>query len=279
MEDAGIRSAAGAETIQLKKISISAWFRKEHGLAVLITFAMLGLWEILIHLGMLSPLFFPAPGVIVRTLYRWISSGSLIPHFTASLSRMMAGFAIGAGAGLLAGLLMGWSEKLRSLADPFVAALHPVPKIAVFPLMMIVLGIGEASKIAVVAVSAFFPMAISTIAGVRQIRPLYFDVAQNFGAKPLDVFTRVIIPGSLPMILSGTRLGLNSSLTITIAAELVTAQAGLGTLIRMAWETLRTEELYAGLAVISALGIAFNLLLHLLTKVLIPWQENREEKG
>ncbi len=111
------------------------------------------------------------------------------------------------------------------------------------------------------------------MAGVRQIQPLYFDVAANYGADAYKVFTRIVIPGGLPLILTGIRLALNTSLVLTIAVELVSARQGLGALIWLAWETLRTEELYASLTVTAALGISGNLLIKYLTNRLIPWQK------
>ena len=156
-----------------------------------------------------------------------------------------------------------------------LAAAHPVPKIAILPLIMIIFGVGELSKRIVVAAAAFFPLLVNTMAAVRQIPPIYFEVAANYGATVTKVFTRVVIPGSLPLMLAGVRLALNVALLLTIAVELVAAQEGLGKMVWLAWETLRTENLYAGLAVISALGISFNFVLHRLASRLVPWQVER----
>ena len=127
----------------------------------------------------------------------------------------------------------------------------------------------------VVAVGVFFPMLINTMAGVRQISLIHFEVAQNYGASLFKVFTRVVVPGSLPLVLTGARLALNIALLLTIAVEMVAAQEGLGEMIWFAWETLRTEELYASLIVIAALGISFNFLLQRLRARLVPWQVER----
>jgi ABC-type nitrate/sulfonate/bicarbonate transport system permease component len=119
-------------------------------------------------------------------------------------------------------------------------------------------------------------MLINTAAGVRQIHPIYFEVAENYGARMIQVFARVVLPGSLPLVLSGLRLALNTALLLAIAVELVAAQEGLGAMIWFAWETLRTEELYATLAVAAALGIGFNFVVQRLTTKLVPWQVERE---
>ena len=167
------------------------------------------------------------------------------------MSRMIPGLLLGAVPGLLLGLAMGWSRALRRALDPILMAIHPIPKIAILPLLMIFFGIGEASRIAVASVAAFFPMLISTMAGVQQINPIYFEVARNYGASPFKLFTRVILPGSLPLALSGLRLAANVTLLVTIAAEIVMADRGLGSLVWLAWETLRIELLYATLTVVS----------------------------
>ncbi|MCP4400867.1 MAG: ABC transporter permease [bacterium] len=241
--------------------------------SVMIAIGFFTIWEWQVHAGNISELFFPAPTVILKTLSRWIRGGELTPHLAATLARMFGGFFTGGTLGLLAGLLMGWSERLRRVFDPLFAAIHPIPKISILPLVMILFGIGNTSKIVLVAIATFFPIMINTMAGVRQIQPLYFDVAANYGAGAYKVFTRIVIPGGLPLILTGIRLALNTSLVLTIAVELVSAQQGLGALIWLAWETLRTEELYASLTVTAALGISGNLLIKYLTNRLIPWQK------
>jgi NitT/TauT family transport system permease protein len=255
---------------------LSNYRRLEWWLPAAIVVVALAVWEWRVHTGGLSALFFPAPSTIALTLVGMLGSGELVTHLGATLSRLLVGFVVGSLPGLTLGLAMGWSRRLRVLIDPFIAAAHPVPKIAVLPLIMIIFGIGEASKIVTVAVAVFFPILINTMAGVRQIAPLYFEVAQNYGANLLKVFTRVVVPGSLPLVLTGARLALNVALLVTIAVELVAAQEGLGEMIWFAWETLRTEELYASLIVIAVLGIGLNYFLQRLTVHLVPWQVERE---
>jgi NitT/TauT family transport system permease protein len=191
----------------------------------------------------------------------------------ATLSRVFAGFLLGGVPGLILGLIMGWSQRMRAIIDPFVAAAHPMPKIAILPLILIIFGIGELSKVIAIAVAAFFPMLINTMAGVRQISPIYFEVAQNYGANRIKVFTRVVIPGSLFMIFTGIRLSLNISLLISIAVELVIAKKGLGAMIWFAWETLQTEVLYASLIVISILGLFLNFSLQYIGTRIIHWHQ------
>jgi NitT/TauT family transport system permease protein len=233
-------------------------------------------WEVASRTGIASPLYFPAPSLIGRTVLRMAADGQLQANLFATLRRLTAGLVIGGLPGLAVGLAMGSSWRLRKRLDPIVAALHPIPKIAIFPVLMILFGLGETPRILVIAVAAFFPMAINTMAGVRQISPIHFEVAANYGARRRRILTGVVLPGSRPMILAGARLALNSALVLTIAVELVAAEDGLGAVMWMARETLRTEELYAMLAVVSILGFGMNVLLQEAAARLVPWQVEHE---
>jgi len=234
--------------------------------------ALLLSWELGVRAGVVYELFFPAPSTILAAIGALVSGGTLAPNLAATLVRTFSGAVLGCVPALLLGLAMGWSARLRAALDPLVAAVHPLPKIAVLPLLMVIFGIGEASKVAAIAIGAFFPMLLSSAAGVRQISPLHFEVVRSYGGTRRKVFTRVVLPGALPFVLTGLRLSLNVALLITIAVELVASPDGLGRVIWLAWETLRTEQLYAGLVVIAALGILVNLGLGWLARRLAPWQ-------
>jgi len=253
-------------------VELSRQRRPERWLTPAIVLAALGAWEWSVRAGLASPLFFPAPSSIVLTGVRLLAAGELGRHTAATLYRVLIGFAAGGLAGLVLGLVMGWWPRLRTVVDPLIAAAHPLPKIALLPLIMIFFGIGEISRVMAVGIAAFFPMLINAMAGVRQIHPIHYEVARNYGAGPARVLTRVVIPGSLPLVLVGARLALNSALLVTIAVELISAQEGLGSAIWLAWETLQTEKLYVGLLVIAVLGVLINQLLQLLTRRLVPWQ-------
>ncbi len=239
---------------------------------LLIAAGFVGTWEILGRAGLVSSLFFPAPSVILRNLVDLFRTGELVVHLGATMSRMAGGFLMGGILGVMIGLPMGWSPRLQGFLDPFVAALHPVPKIALLPLVMIVLGIGEAPNLVVIGLASFFPMLISSLAGVHQISPLYCEVAKNYGATSLRMFHRVIFPRSLPLIFAGIRLALNSALVVTISVELVAAETGLGSMIWTAWENLRIEALYATVFLTALLGLSFSLVLNRLARWAIPWQ-------
>ena len=240
--------------------------------AALVTVATaLTAWELAARLGLMSSVFFPPPTRIAAALALLVADGRLWPHLASTLGRVTLGFACGGSVGLLVGLAMGRSSPLRAALDPLVGAAHAVPKIALLPLAILLLGLGEAAKVALVAVAAFFPMVISTAAGVRLLNPVHLEVARNYGASGARLYTRVILPRSLPMILTGVRLGLNVALLIVVAIELVAGQTGLGRLIWYSWQTLRTEDLYATLGVTAFLGVAFQVIVRAVERRLAPW--------
>lgn len=243
--------------------------------AALLVLVVLAVWEGLSRSGVVAPFFFPAPSSILQALWRSIRDGIIGPHVWATLWRVALGVLLGAVPGLGLGLAMGWAPRLRALLDPIVALLHPIPKLAVMPLVMIIFGLGETSRIVVIAIGVFFPMLINAMAGVRQIPAVHFEVAEAYGGRPRDVFAHVVLPGSLPSVLTGTRLAFNIGLLLTVAVELITAQHGLGKLIWLAWQTMRTEDLYAALLVISTLGVGVNVMLERLRRRLVPWHADR----
>jgi ABC-type nitrate/sulfonate/bicarbonate transport system permease component len=243
--------------------------------APILAAVLLGVWELLGRMEWIPVLFFPPPSLILSTVGALARSGDLALHVGATLSRLLLALAWGGGAGLVLGLAMGYSSRLRTVVDPFVAALHPVPKMSLLPLIMLIFGIGWFSKALVVAVSTFFPMTINAMAGVRQIDPNYFDVAKVYGATRWRVFWRVVLPGSLPSILAGTRMAMNRALGATIGLELITADTGLGSMLFFAWQTLRTEELYATIFVIALLGYLFRWITDAVASKLVPWQGGR----
>lgn len=256
--------------------ALPSFYEKYASLALVLS--TLAVWELFARAGWISVMFFPPPSKIITNLISMITSGKLFPNLGMTLFRLLMGCLIGGVPGLILGLAMGWSPRIRRIFDPIIAALHPLPKIAIFPLIMIIFGLGNASKIAAIAIATFFPLLINSMAGVRQINPVYFEVTNNFGASLRKTFTRVVVPGSLPMILTGVRLAINVALLITIAVEWVSSKTGLGVLVWFAWQTLRIEELYASLVVIGLLGFLINFGLQLLTAHLAPWQKENLTK-
>ncbi len=277
MQKAGQMDVAGA-TIELasdaerKKRFHLRGDVTERLLSIFSPLLLLVLWEILVRTGLLDARFFPAPTGIVSTFVSLITSGELFTHLEASLGRIILGFLLGATPALFLGLIMGLSPIVRAAINPMVAATYPIPKIAILPLIMLIFGLGEMSKYVVVAIGVFYLVLINTMAGVMNIEKIYLDVGNNFGASRKDMYFTIALPGSLPLIFAGLRLGWGVALLLIVAAEFVGAKSGIGYLIWQSWQTFSVEAMYVGLIVISVLGYVSSLVLDELERILIPWK-------
>lgn len=236
-----------------------------------IVVVLLALWELAVFAGFVDALLFPPPSRILESAGELLANGVLTAHIAATGLRVGAGVMIGAGLGMFLGIAMGSSPRLRSVFDPLIGALHPVPKIAILPLIMVVFGIGDVSLIIVIATGAFFPMVINTMTGVHQINPNYLDLARLHGVGRWKKMRRIIIPAAGPSLMAGLRLSLNTTLLITVAVEMIAARTGLGAMIWLSWSTLRTEHIYVAIAVTVAFGLAVNGVLSWVTKRTLPW--------
>jgi NitT/TauT family transport system permease protein len=246
----------------------------ERIVTLLAPLALLLLWEGLVQVRILDRRFFPAPSSIVGT-FMSLAQTSLPGHIAISLSRAAVGFLIGAVPAILLGVLMGLVPLVRAALQPIVGALFAVPKVAILPLVMLIFGLGEQSKWAIIAIAVFFQVLISTTAGVANIDRIYLDVGRNFGAGRLATLWTIALPGALPVIFAGIRLGWGVSLLLLVTAEMMAAKSGLGYLIWQAWQTFTIEEMYVGLVTIATLGMFSFWLLDVLEGWLIPWRGRR----
>jgi NitT/TauT family transport system permease protein len=244
----------------------------EPALSVLSPVLLLLLWEVLARLGVIDIRFFPAPSSIFGTLGEMIRTGELWIHLGTSLQRIGVGFVIGAVPGLMVGLAMGLFSPVRAVIQPLVDGTFPIPKIAVLPLFILMFGIGEESKYAIIATAVIYLVLINTAAGVKNIDRIYLDVGENFHARRLMMFTDVALPGALPMIVAGLKLGMGVALLVIVAAEFVGAKSGLGYLIWTSWQVFQVEKMYAALLVIAVVGLASAIALNSLERWLIPWK-------
>jgi NitT/TauT family transport system permease protein len=237
--------------------------------------ALLLLWEAAVRTGMLDARFFPAPSTVFDTLVTLVKDGSLWSNTWASLQRLFWGFLLGGIPALLIGIAIGLYRPLRAIVDPLVAATYPIPKSAILPLILLIFGLGEASKIVMVAIGVFYPVLINSATGVLEINKIYLDVGRNFRAGRWQVFRTIALPGAMPHIMSGIKLGIGMGLILIAIAEMIGAKSGLGHMIWNAWEILSVETMYVGLVVIALLGFLFSLILNELERVIIPWKNSR----
>jgi NitT/TauT family transport system permease protein len=216
---------------------------------------VLGGWEAGVRLGGISPLYLPGPVPILLELVRMFAAEALTADLLVTLSRIFVGFGIAVLCGVGLGVWMAVSARAAAIADLFIAALYPLPKITLIPLLIIWLGTGESFMLAISALGAVFPIIINTLLGVRQADPGLVLAARDLGASPRQVVAKVLIPAALPSIFAGMRLGLGVSIILVVAAEMVVARAGLGARLYLAGQVLQTEQVFAVLVVLASLGI------------------------
>ena len=236
---------------------------------------LLALWEVLSRTQLLDMRFFPAPSSIVSTFWSFATSGEMWMHLKASLARIAIGFLLGATPAVLLGLFLGLSRVARTMVNPIVYALYPVPKVAILPLIMLIFGLGDASKFVTIAIAVFFLVVVNTTAGVLLIDTIYFDVAKNFNTSRRDFYHRVVLPGAAPSIFTGLKLGMGVALIVLVTAEFVGARSGIGAVIFEAWQVFAIERLFVGLVMISFLGYLLSLALDEVERLVIPWRRHR----
>jgi len=247
--------------------------RREHPLVRALALAgLLVLWELVTRTGWVPALFLPSPLSVIQTGAAMLRSGELLTHVLTSLRRIVLGFGLGALGGVLVGLAVGFSSLAEAVGNPLIAATFPIPKIALLPLLILWLGIGEASKVAVIMLGVFFPMAINTYTGVRNADPLLIRAAVSFGAGRWSLIRKVMLPSALPMIFAGLRLGAGTSLLLLVAAEMIAANAGIGFLVLHAQNLMETTKLMVGIVLLSGLGVATHWLLVRFERAAIPWK-------
>jgi ABC-type nitrate/sulfonate/bicarbonate transport system permease component len=236
---------------------------------------LLLLWEASARSGLIDVRFFPAPSSIAAQAVELTGTGELWGHLAASLKRLAWGTLLGGIPALLLGITMGLYRPIRAAIDPLISATYPVPKSAILPLILLIFGLDEASKIVMVALGVFFPVLINTITGVLQIDKIYLDVGKNFRATRWQTFRTVALPGAMPSIMAGIKLGIGMGLILIAIAEMVGAKNGIGFMIWDAWQILSVETMYVGLIVISILGFLLTLILNEIEGWILPWKQER----
>jgi NitT/TauT family transport system permease protein len=234
---------------------------------------LLVLWEVFSKYGIVDVRLFSSPSRIFSTLIPMLYSGELLYHTMISTKRIVLGFLEGAIPGVILGLSMGLFPPIRACLMPMVAVTFPIPKLAIMPLILIVFGLGESSKVFTIAIGVFYLVLINTMAGVLNIDDIYMDVAKNFGASQYQFYTTVALPGALPMIFAGLKLGMGTALLLIVAAELSAAKAGVGWMIWRAYDMFDIEKMFVALITLAILGYVLSWILDILEKIVVPWKE------
>jgi len=234
--------------------------------------ALLFIWETGSRTGFISNLVLPAPSEVGTAFYDLWKSGNLWDHLSASLARLGAGWVLGTSLGIATGFAIGLFSVMRASLAPLVAAIFPIPKIALLPLFIIWFGIGEGSKVGLILFGTFFPTVIATYGGIDNVDRTLIRMGQSFGLNRWEIARKILFPGALPAILSGMRITAAIGIILIVAAELIAAEKGIGAFIQMAGSLFATDQLVAGVLVLSVLGLTVNALIGLAEKHLLRWR-------
>ena len=238
--------------------------------------AFLALWSLLsgavVVLKLFNPIFLPGPWLVLGSVLDMAVRGPIWIHLAATLERVAMGFGAGAALGVALGLAAGHLTLVRNVVEPLVEVLRPIPPLALLPMFIVWVGIGEASKIGFITYATFFPIFLTTVTGVRQIDPLLVRAAQSLGARGVALFTRVILPAALPDILTGLRLGVALAFFVIVISEFIGAEHGLGYLINDGRNFFLVPQMLGAAVVLGLLGYAGNGLVRLLERRLTRWQ-------
>ena len=245
---------------------------QKRGVGLVVFVLLIALVEWGTRAGWISSLTLPKPSDVARTLIGLWQSGLLMQHVLPSLSRLAVGSAMGVTAGIGIGVLIGLFSLARAGLVPLVAALFPIPKIALLPLFVIWFGIDEGSKYALIALGTFTPTVVATFGAVDNVDRTLIRMGQSFGLPWLSIVTKIVLPGALPGILSGLRISLSIGIILLVAAEMLGAQYGIGAYILEAGSLYDLERLFAGVVILSALGVTVSFLIGRVETRMLRWR-------
>jgi len=246
------------------------------GLSVASILAFIFVWWLVTALGWVKPLFVPSPGAIVTKFVQIWQNGftntPFLEHVAVSTARVFGAFALACLIGIPIGLAMGMSPILRGILDPPIEFYRPIPPLAYLPLMIIWFGIGETSKVLLIFLAVFAPVALGARSGVKSAAIEQIHAAYSFGATRWQVLRHVILPSALPEILTAMRIGIGFGWTTLVAAEMVAATEGLGYIVLSASQFLQTSTVMMGIIVIAIIAYLFDLLMRFIERRVVPWK-------
>lgn len=269
-------SAGEAEAPASRPTGLRAFYRKHENTILPLTTVIVffAAWELVAGLGLIRPLLISSPSRILKAAV-WLFEHGFWNDILVSANEFGVGFALSVVIGIPLGILMGWYRRLNVMFDPFISALYAMPRIALLPILILWLGIGIESKIAVVFLGAFFPMLVSTMAGMKTIDESLLKCARSFGARDRQVFTTLALPGSVPFIITGMRLGMGRGLVGVVVGELVASNAGVGYVMSLAGATFQTDKVYVGILMLALTGYVLVEVLKWLEARFESWRPER----
>jgi NitT/TauT family transport system permease protein len=233
---------------------------------------VLAVWQVVTALGLEPPIILPSPAAVVKAFGGIFSSPDVWADFAASGMELIYGFALAAIVGITAGIVIGWYPRVGYFFDPFLNLLYATPRVALGPLLIVWLGIGLSSKVALVFLVAVFPVLVNTSSGIRSLDQHLVRVARCFGANDLKIFRTIALPGSVPFILGGLRLAVGQSLIGVFVAELLGAQHGIGAMVQTAGEQFQTDRVFAGLLIFATAGMLLTTIVRWLERHFDAWR-------
>ncbi|MFX0578193.1 ABC transporter permease [Nocardia nepalensis] len=253
----------------LRALALLAWriFKPTFAIGLLV-----GAWEAAPRLGLVDEVFLPPFSTVAQAFVDLVQSGEMWEHVSTSLTRSATGYSLALVVAIPVGVAIAWYKPVAEFLNPILELFRNTAALALLPVFILILGIGETSKIALVVYASFFPILLNTITGVRTVDPLLIKSAVSLGFSPIRLFQKVILPAAVPSIFTGVRMAAASSILVLIAAEMIGARAGLGYLINAAQQNFQIPDMYAGIVAISLLGLAFNGLLVALERRLSRWR-------
>ncbi|MGI9422031.1 MAG: ABC transporter permease [Hyphomicrobiaceae bacterium] len=264
------RAAGDRRSVEFRGGGFAPQPRRWLGLAVFVVLIALAEWGT--RAGWISALTLPRPSQVLMTFGELYQSGLLWKHLVPSLTRLVVGAAIGASVGIAIGVLIGLFSYVRSGLVPLVAALFPIPKIALLPLFVIWFGIDEGSKYALIALGTFTPTVVATYGAVDNVDRTLIRMGQSFGLTWLSIVRKIVLPGAMPGILSGLRISLAIAIILLVAAEMLGAEYGIGAYILQAGSLYDLERLFTGVVILSCLGVLVSAAITVIERRMLVWR-------
>ncbi len=232
---------------------------------------ILVIWEIITRQELVPAWFLPVPSIVFQTLFDMIASGELFHHGSISLGRALVGYSLAAVVGISLGVVIAWSRLVEDFFDPLIELLRPLSTFALIPIFFLWFGIGDTSKVMIIFKSCFFPIIINTIAGIKGVDQKLIMAARSLGANGLQLWTKVLLPSALPMIITGMRISTAIAMMSLVGVEMLSSDSGLGFLVIDSQRTFDTERVFAGIIVLSLLGFSLDRLARTVQKRVLSW--------
>lgn len=260
----------------MAKSSGSRTVVSDFGWAVLPFIFLIGFWILLRASGLINPTLLPSPFAVMEVFWSNLTQGELLVNIAMSVQRVVLGLLLGMALAVPVGFMIGWYKPVRRFVDPLINFFRALPPIALIPLVIVYLGIGEVAKIAILFYAAFFAAVIVMYEGMTQISPVYIRVARTLGATDFEIFLKVMVPMTVPHMLTALRVALGVAWATLVASELVAAQQGLGAMIQNASAFFDLGTIYLGIICIGTLALLMDLGLRKISNRLVSWQDKVE---